>query len=579
MSLILPSRWTQQPQQVVCLDRSNPLVAGLAFELLPASGIAPHDLIGGVAMVAQGGTLLKPSLGGVGWNVATTGTDGMQGPSVSAGYPISMGVVFVPGTLIASANLFNLANSTVNSSTSRLGLRLNATPTVSAVTSSSAGAVSASNSPNAPLVGRVNTAVGVFLSGASRKVYLNGQSGAVETTSRVVTGLDSTCIGSAAATVRQGGQVGQYLLAVTWNRALSDVEALSFTSNPWQIFAPSERDIWFAFPRIVVACAIGDAIAAGQLATISPHTSVACGIGLAAGSGAAASIATHTTVSGLIGDAAGAGASAAVATHTLVACGQGAAVAAGQQASLSVHTAVPATVGAAVAAGPSAGVSAGNTIAAGVGAATAAGLVASVTGSTVVGASAGNATAAGLQASVVSTLGIACIVGGAVAAGPTATISQTLVVGGNVGNATAAGMQAGIVFTTGVSAAVGAAAAAGLAATVRQVETVAALVGAATAAGRSATITINGALSAAQVWAYELPNGMTAAATLIALQAQVERIEKWLRNRRVTDPVAGTQTVYDDDGVSILGQGALYEDVAGTQPYRGDGADRAERLT
>ena len=59
---------------------------------------------------------------------------------------------------------------------------------------------------------------------------------------------------------------------------------------------------------------------------------------------------------------------------------------------------------------------------------------------------------------------------------------------------------------------------------------------------------------------------------------QLERTEKWLRNKRVTDPVTGLQTVYDDNGVTVLGQGALYENVAGTVPYRGQGAERSERL-
>jgi hypothetical protein len=54
---------------------------------------------------------------------------------------------------------------------------------------------------------------------------------------------------------------------------------------------------------------------------------------------------------------------------------------------------------------------------------------------------------------------------------------------------------------------------------------------------------------------------------------------KILRNRRITDPTAGTQRIYDDDDVTVLLEGDLWEDVAGTQPYQGQGADRADRLT
>lgn len=59
---------------------------------------------------------------------------------------------------------------------------------------------------------------------------------------------------------------------------------------------------------------------------------------------------------------------------------------------------------------------------------------------------------------------------------------------------------------------------------------------------------------------------------------RLARIEKFLRNKRITDPVTGRQTVYDDDDSTVLGEGALFEDAAGSQAYRGQGAERAERL-
>jgi hypothetical protein len=56
-------------------------------------------------------------------------------------------------------------------------------------------------------------------------------------------------------------------------------------------------------------------------------------------------------------------------------------------------------------------------------------------------------------------------------------------------------------------------------------------------------------------------------------------IEKILRNRTVTDPSAGTITVYDDDNTTVLLSGDLFEDAAGTTPYDGAGAERRDRLT
>lgn len=57
-------------------------------------------------------------------------------------------------------------------------------------------------------------------------------------------------------------------------------------------------------------------------------------------------------------------------------------------------------------------------------------------------------------------------------------------------------------------------------------------------------------------------------------------IAKILRNRRETDPTVGKQRIYDDDSVTVLLEGDIYEDVAGTTPYDGTsvGIDRADRL-
>ena len=49
-------------------------------------------------------------------------------------------------------------------------------------------------------------------------------------------------------------------------------------------------------------------------------------------------------------------------------------------------------------------------------------------------------------------------------------------------------------------------------------------------------------------------------------------------NRVVTDPVAGTFTVYDDDNVTILASGSLWANAAGSVPYDGNGAERRDRL-
>ncbi len=63
-----------------------------------------------------------------------------------------------------------------------------------------------------------------------------------------------------------------------------------------------------------------------------------------------------------------------------------------------------------------------------------------------------------------------------------------------------------------------------------------------------------------------------------AQDERLTRLEKLLRNKQITDPSTGKLIVYDDDSSTILLQGDLFQDAAGTVPYAGNGAERRERL-
>jgi len=56
-------------------------------------------------------------------------------------------------------------------------------------------------------------------------------------------------------------------------------------------------------------------------------------------------------------------------------------------------------------------------------------------------------------------------------------------------------------------------------------------------------------------------------------------LEKIARNKMITDPNTGILTIFDNDGVTPFLTGAIFEDVAAAQLYRGQGADRRERVT
>lgn len=61
-------------------------------------------------------------------------------------------------------------------------------------------------------------------------------------------------------------------------------------------------------------------------------------------------------------------------------------------------------------------------------------------------------------------------------------------------------------------------------------------------------------------------------------EAALEDLRKLMMNRFETDPVSGKLTVYEDDDTTVAFETDGYEDVAGTQPYRGRQMERRDRF-
>jgi len=68
-------------------------------------------------------------------------------------------------------------------------------------------------------------------------------------------------------------------------------------------------------------------------------------------------------------------------------------------------------------------------------------------------------------------------------------------------------------------------------------------------------------------------------ASAVWTSAQGALLYALAHNRVVTDPVAGTFTVYDEDDTTVLYTADLWADADGTTPYSGSGAERRDRLT
>jgi len=60
--------------------------------------------------------------------------------------------------------------------------------------------------------------------------------------------------------------------------------------------------------------------------------------------------------------------------------------------------------------------------------------------------------------------------------------------------------------------------------------------------------------------------------------ARLTRIEQIIRNRRTLDQADGKLKVSNDASGAVLLEAPAWEDAAGTQPYRGTGVERTDRL-
>lgn len=95
----------------------------------------------------------------------------------------------------------------------------------------------------------------------------------------------------------------------------------------------------------------------------------------------------------------------------------------------------------------------------------------------------------------------------------------------------------------------------------------------------SPTITITrsetSTFSATELWSALLSDfsGDATMGAAIALMLKVAR------NRQTVSQGTGKLTVYDDDNTTVLLEGNVYRDAAGTTPYSGDGIERRDKLT
>lgn len=405
----LRTPWTSQPKFLTGLSSE---FARPTFAFNAATGLV--DIVANAA-ITKSNVTTKPSIAGVGLQTTATGTnDGIYTLSSLAAdtTPFSVLIVVKIGAVSGDVGLFQWAGST-GATGSPHALIKNTTGNLQ-IYGASSGYVATQT--GVLTAGSVHSIVLTF-DGAKAYLCRNGQmtsavgpwigAGAVKTHAWFDNGFNTVDTGNAV-----------YAGAIWSGKALSVAKALALSRNPWQVFQPLARNVYFGVPAAggstTITCSVASASSIGVSAQI-PIT-LQSAIGAASAVGVAASV--NTTIQTSVASAAATGVSSLLSVSVIA--GPGVASATGVTAGIAVsgNTTITCSVAASAAVGVSALVN--KTLQASVGAAVATGVTANI----FVGGS------------------IVCTVGSAGASGVTAQLHR--IFGTTVGNAIAAGTQAAV---------------------------------------------------------------------------------------------------------------------------------------
>ena len=249
-NLILPRRFTQQPQYPVGIDRSNPLAHGLVAIFDPLS-LRFGDLppVGNTSLPRVGTS-------GVGVTTAAAGNKFIEfahNEKFAQTGDLSLGFVFDVDALTDYSALISKEGTT----TTNVPYELRAG---SAATGSNFELLRANGSSyksfagvgNKLTVGQKNVRLVITAPSGIENAptgYINGQKFSMPTASGSGTGASAdngtskVQIGTRpdAVTYFDGG----FYLVGIWNRQLTEPEAIEWTCNPWQIFRPRKQILYF----------------------------------------------------------------------------------------------------------------------------------------------------------------------------------------------------------------------------------------------------------------------------------------------------------------------------------------------
>lgn len=354
-SIILPSRWKQQPNYPVQL-RAEGLGVGVHAAVLPIGGalvdLARRRVISTThnspdIIQASGGRQARIDNANEAWESPFTTTPGEMSLGWFGdflGASTDVGGVFGVTHSSDSGALPYVANTLKRMSSGDMYYQFNNAGSYNAILQSSVGTT-----------GR-KSLVGTCTSGA-QQVYVNGVAGASASYSGAIQfGSGSRLfVGEDYRLSTRNGNVGMYL-GVVWGRALSKQEALAFYRAPYgELFVPRRRVLYFetAGGAVTINATPGDATAAGVSAQVLVGTLIQATPGNATADGAAAQVLVGVLIQATPADvtADGVTATVQVGSHTIIAASPALGEALGVTAQILVGTLVNAVPADAVAAG------------------------------------------------------------------------------------------------------------------------------------------------------------------------------------------------------------------------------------
>jgi hypothetical protein len=239
--LILKKPRTEQPQEAVDIDRSNPLSRGLSVAVLPSLG--DRDLISGTRALTYG-TAPNRSPGSAGIAIDSTAADG--GSYIEFADARLCGAEqshYLLGELGAAGTYLGIIGACDTSNNPGVLLQqFSSTSQVYLWTGSSSGGFGNTvDFFNAGLIGVGMTAgaggTSIFRNGA---VYASGlQAPTARSTSRVLT-FSELSVNTTYNTQ------GKWYIRLGWSRSLTTEEMQRVHANPWQLFAPRRIYIPYA---------------------------------------------------------------------------------------------------------------------------------------------------------------------------------------------------------------------------------------------------------------------------------------------------------------------------------------------